>query len=35
MDQTMYLLPVVLLDQEFGVISKHNVQDGELFLSDL
>ena len=31
----MYRGPVVLLGQDFGVISKHRVQDGELFLSDL
>ena len=31
----MYRGPVVLLGQESGVISKHRVQDGELFLSDL
>ena len=31
----MYRGRVVLLGQEFGVISKHSVQDGELFLLDL
>ena len=31
----MYQGPVVLLGQEFGVISKQSVQDGELFLSGL